>query len=335
MNENAESMLHLPGTVEEQNWLREHLEVLGVREGIILAAAMQRSPPASMADAVNHVLTLDDYDVCPANSYEALGEFYLWDNRVPEDQRQFFDKTGLGQWYEEKRPGAFIGSCYVVYPQKDRTPYDGQRLPADIEHPGWSVRLKLASESVPEGVWVKLPAYCRGDEDYPDEIQMALDKLQVKKFDECILQEDRCVLPGVRDLTLQYGSLADLIYDGQDLGYILDERGQGSPDFLERYLAALEYEGCSRLGDAVNIAGELSAYDIIRVDTFLDNAMRELSQRAWMPNEEGVKNCFDYGAYAAALAEQQGYRLTDDGRNYIRMRDSPALEQQPGGTTMQ
>lgn len=60
MNEYADLLL-LPGTTAEQKWLREHLEVLSVKERIALAAAVQRSPPAAMAEAVNHVLTLGNH----------------------------------------------------------------------------------------------------------------------------------------------------------------------------------------------------------------------------------------------------------------------------------
>ena len=53
MNEYAESILHLPGTAEEKQWLTEHLEVLSVRERIILSAAMAREPPQDMTGAGN------------------------------------------------------------------------------------------------------------------------------------------------------------------------------------------------------------------------------------------------------------------------------------------
>lgn len=40
MNEYIDSLLRrLPGTAEEQDWVRKHLETLNVREGIILTAA--------------------------------------------------------------------------------------------------------------------------------------------------------------------------------------------------------------------------------------------------------------------------------------------------------
>lgn len=329
-------ILNLPGTAAERQWLAEHLEALSVKEGIVLAAAMQRQPPETMAEAVNHLLTLDDYDVYPASSYESLGRFYLWENLVPEEQRPFFDKTALGQWYEEEHPGLFIGNCYVAYPAQDRAPYDGECLPAGMEQLNWSVRLKLASEAVPGGVWVKLPDYDIDDMyGKPDEISLALEVLQVKTIRDCSLQEARCVLPCIRDLASQYDTLADLIYDAQNLGYILDERGQGSPDFLDRYFAVLEYEGCRRLDDAVNIAQELDRYDLVDRDKFMDRMVQSLSSQAWTKGGDGVKGCFDYAAYAAALAEQRGYQMTGDERFYIRKRDSPTMDQQPTGMIMQ
>ena len=144
----------------------------------------------------------------------------------------------------------------------------------------------------------------------------------------------RCILPCVHDLAGQYSDPADLIYDGQNLGFLLNERGQGSPDFLERFAAALEFESCRRLSDAVNIADGLSGYDIISRDKFLDNVTEELSKQAWAKGGDAVKGCFDYAAYAAALAEQQGYQATDDECYYIRKRDSPVLEQRQDGMTM-
>ena len=172
-------------------------------------------------------------------------------------------------------------------------------------------------------------------EDGPGKTRLALDELRVKTIQECTLLDARCILPCVRDLASQYSSLAGLIYDGQELGIILDERGQGSPDFLERFAAALDLENCCRLDDAVNIAGDLSSYDVISRDRFLDQVTQELSGQAWAKGGDAVKGCFDYAAYAAALAKQQGYCLTDDGQNYIRKRDSPQLEQQQTGMTMQ
>ena len=328
-----EAILRLPGTAAEKQWLTEHLEVLSVRERIVLSAAMAREPPQDMAGAVNCLLSLDEYEVRGhVGSYEALGEFFLSEQCVPQEQRAYFDRNALGQAYEDQHPGLFIGNCYVEYPSGPLgMQYDGRDLP-DPTAEGWSVRLRLASETVPDGVWMRLPDYNEFQEDGPGDSRLALDELRVKTVLECTLLDARCILPCVHDLAGQYDSLAGLIYDGQELGIILDERGQGSPDFLERFAAALELENCRRLDDAVNIAGNLSSYDVISRDKFLDNVTEELSKQAWAKGGDAVKGCFDYAAYAAALAEQQGYQTTDDECYYIRKRDSPVLEQQTGMT---
>lgn len=329
-----ETILCLPGTAEEKQWLAEHLEVLSVRERTILSAAMAREPPQDMAGAVNCLLSLDEYEVRGhVGSYTALGEFSLFEQCVPQDQQAYFDLTALGYAYEDQHPGLFIGNCYVEYPASQSVMlYDGGELP---EAEGWSVRLKLASEAVPAGVWVKLPDYNEVNNDGPGEIRLALDELRVKTIQECTLLDARCVLPCVQNLAGQYDNLADLVYDGQELGILLDKRGQGSPDFLERFSAALELESCRHLYDALNIASSLNGYDYISKDRFLDKVTEEVNGQEWAKGGDAVKGCFDYAAYAAALAEQQGYQTTADGLNYIRKRDSPVLEQQQGGMIMQ
>lgn len=335
MSEYAESMLQLPGTADEKKWLEEHLETLSLAEKDILAVAVERRPPEVMADAVNYLLTLDEYDVYPADSYEALGELYLREQCVPQDQQMFFDKTALGQCYEDEHPGLFIGQHYIAYPKQELDqPYDGIRLPADVERLGWSVRLKLASEAVPDGVWVKLPDYEEMNDEMASDFRLALNELQVGTIYECTLLDAKCVLPCVQNLTDQYGNLADLIYDAQNLGVLLDERGQGDPNYREWFFAALEFENCHRLDDAVNIAENLRDYEVISVDTFMDNVTEELSKQAWAKAGDSVKGCFDYAAYAESVAEKQGYCLTDDGQNYIRKRDSPQLEQRQTEMTM-
>lgn len=173
-----ESILRLPGTAAEKQWLTEHLEVLSVRERIILSAAMAREPPQDMTGAVNCLLSLDGYEVRGhVGSYEALGELFLSEQCVPQDQRAYFDMNALGQTYEDQHPGLFIGNCYVEYPTRQLViAYDGHDLPGS-EAEGWSVRLKLASEAVPDGVWVRLPDYDEMNNEVVSGFRLALDAL--------------------------------------------------------------------------------------------------------------------------------------------------------------
>jgi len=331
-------ILGLPGTAEERRWLTEHLEVLSVRERTVLSAAMSRQPPQDMAGAVNCLLSLDDYEIRGhVGSYEELGEYFLFEQCVPLDQQAYFDLPALGRMYEDQHPGLFIGNCYVEYPgNQPAAIYDGRNLPG-AEAEAWSVRLKLASKAVPGGVWLRLPDYPEINGDGPGEIRLALDELRVRTIQECTLLDARCILLCVQDLAGQYDDLADLIYDGQNLGCLLDERGQSIPDFLGRFAAALEAERCRRLDEAVRIAEDLLSYEIVSVDAFTDKVAEELNRRALAKVDGAVRICFDYTAYAAAVAKREGYELTDDGCFFIRKRDSPAQEQQSDmtGMTMQ
>lgn len=67
------------------------------------------------------------------------------------------------------------------------------------------------------------------------EIRLALDALGVQTIRECTLLEARCSLPGITGLEDAYrGRLEDLIYDGQNLGFILQEQtgAEGVPPGL-------------------------------------------------------------------------------------------------------
>ncbi len=335
LRDHDEMLLRLPGTVEEREWLEGHLEVLSVKERIALTAAMAHEPPQDMAGAVNCLLSLEWYEVRGhVDSYEVLGRFFCSEQHIPMEQRPFFDKATLGRLYGEQHPGLFIGNCYVEFPEKQPAlRYDGSELPK-IETEGWSVRLKLASEMVPEGVWIRLPDYEAALRDDPGDIELAMDELGVKVLPDCTLLDARCVLPCVQDPAGQYDKINDLINDGQELGFLLDE--QSRPDFFERFSTVLEFEHCRRLNDAVCIGLDLYNYDLVSVDAFIDQVTQDLNKWQWAKcGDATLKSCFNYAAYAAAQAERQGYQVTDDESYFIRKRDSPELEQQPAGMTMQ
>ena len=159
-------LAQLPGEEREQDWIRKRLGTLSVREGVILAAAAQADPPENAVQAIDRLQSLDEYRVLlDAGSYEALGRRYLLnDTRMPVDALPFADLGSVGRQYEDKHPGLFIGSYYVQYPDAlpEQVYRPGMALPADE---GWSVKVKLASPAVPEGVWLRLP----GLDEYSDE----------------------------------------------------------------------------------------------------------------------------------------------------------------------
>lgn len=332
MNETIAALLQLSGTPSEQNWLRENLETLSVREGTILAAALEWHPPDSMTDVINHVLSLEEYEVrYQAGNYEQLGAFRLREDGIPEELWKFTDLTALGRAYEQEHPGRFVDSCYVEYPEQEPPQrYSKGYLP---KMDGWSVRLKLASEQVPSGMWIKLPDY-HDINDEPGDIRMALDALQVRTVQECTLLDAKCILPEVRDLTSQYDDLLELIYDGQNLGCLLDEQGQGMPGFDARFAAAMEYENCHHLRAAVDIAQNLRSYEYVPALKLREYAIDDLTDKGLLEKVQKYAESFAYEEYAADLLQRDGYIMTADELGFVRRDDGPE-QTQSSGMTMQ
>ncbi len=316
-DELASAISRLPGTQQESEWLRERLETLSVKESVILTAALQNTPPQSKAETINHLFTLQKYDVCfPVDSYKQLAEFYMTrEFNIPQRALPYTDLDKLGKFCESKFPGQFVENCYVVCPSGTSKPaYDGSgtMIPEDTD---WSVKLKLSSPTCPEGVWLRLPDYeCSLDQ--PDELALALHELKAESLSECTIVDARCVLPEAGNLTEQYSDAAELVRDGNDLGYILDEQSQGMKNFWDLYAAALEYEGCRDLRLALDIAQNLGCYEWKSTEEARELAGREL-------RDSGVESvvinsgCIDLDGFGAALLKDAWYVMTADERWYV------------------
>ncbi len=337
-------LAQLPGEEREQDWIRKRLGTLSARESIVLAAAAQADPPENAAQAIDQLQILDEYRILlDAGSYEMLGRRHLMnDTAMPVDALPFLDLEAVGRQYEDQHPGLFIGSYYVQYPETPPEPVyrPGAALPADD---GWSVKVKLASPAVPEGVWLRLPGpFEDGYEDTMEEV-LALRELRVKRWDECALVDAACVLPEAGDLVAQYSdTVADLLYDGVELGLVLDQKGQGSPHFMERYAAALALEGCQSLKLALDISQNLNCYDWMqRAD--LEESGRCKLLDAGVTEKQIRASGVDLAGYRAHLLEQEGYTPTANGWGYIRRNanefayqfSTPAQPQEEPGMALQ
>lgn len=337
MTEAFKDLPTLDGTLQEQAWLKERLETLSVREEHILAAALMQEPPKSVWGAVIHLQSLDSYEVCfPAGSYEQLGEFYLRKEAgIPEEAMPYVDLERLGQQYEDAHPGLFIGNCYVAYP----APVDPQNIPvARLEDNDWSVKLKLASPAVPEGVWLRLPDHDGNMAENSSEVALALNALRVKSLEDCTLLEARCILPEAGNLMEQYDSVTELVRDGDNLGYVLDEQGQGEAHWMEKFAAALEYEDCRNLRFALDISQNLHCYEWVSCGGLKDFAAQHL-RSCGVKDELLQSGAIDLKSYAEDMLETSGYMQASGETGYLLrnsrefFRDFTAPEQ--GGMTMQ
>lgn len=338
-------LAQLPGEEREQRWLRERLETLSVREGIILAAAAQADPPENAAQAINQLQSLDEYTVrLDAGSYEELGRRYLLsETRVPQDALPFIDLESVGRQYEDRHPGLFIGSCYVQYPEMPLTPVyqPGMALPADK---GWNMKLKVCSPAVPEGVWLSLPGPYSCDCKNTVEETLALSKLKIHSWSKCSLMDVRCNLLETGNLIEKYsGHVGGLIFDSTEVGIILDWVDKETPCLMERYAAALALEGCQDMNLAMDISiNVLECYDWIQCAD-LEASGKALLLDAGVSEEQIRASGIDLAAYKAYLLEKEGYTPTADGSGYIRRNanefyrqySTPAQPQEELGMTMQ
>lgn len=111
-------LMSLPLMEQEQRWIMERLDTLSVKEQYQLSAAILRTgkleelagktgweletailhmDPEVAVDAVNCLLSLEDYQICfPAGSYAQLGSFYLrHESHLPERAMYYADLEAL------------------------------------------------------------------------------------------------------------------------------------------------------------------------------------------------------------------------------------------------
>ena len=320
MSGDFSELLSLPHTDAEQKWLREKLETLSPKESAILTALLSWKEPKTAADAVNLLLNVSRCEVYfPVSDYADLGERYLKEQgvKLPDGAEKFTDMEAMGRICEQKSPGQFVGDCYVLHPgQSLWEPYSAQN-PESLSD-GWNIRVRLASESCPEGVWIHLPDYNFIEDELTGEIGIALRRLGAEDIGECRILDAQCDVPGVDNIPAQYDSVEALIYDANNMGFILEERGQGAPDFREKFAAALEYENCATLADAVGIGGDADYYEVVKTENLRGFAEKRLDESGVLPEIRAAVNPEKYGE---RLLLDSGFRKSRDGRLFVGRAD--------------
>jgi len=330
MNVDYNAFFRLPHTKAEGDWMEERLSTLSAKETILLAAAQQMYPPKTVCDAINLLASLGDYKICyPARGHEGLGRFYLARAKLelPELVLAHTDMEALGIAFEDEYPGVFVGDCYVMYPaEKQQTLYNGTNLET-LKDDGWSVMVKLSSSAKPEGVWLRLPDSSLVDDGAPDESEVALHELGVDTFSRCKLLDARCIFPEAGNLMEQYDDPVELIIDGNNLGFLLDEQAQGMQEYVTKLVAAMEYEDCRTLKDVIGCADGIRRYSFLMADRLSEYARSEL-KKAGAPEMLIEAGLFDMVGFARDSLEQNGYRLDRTGSVYIKPREQEQRQEQ-------
>ena len=324
MDKQFETLLHLPYSGGERDWLRQRLETLSAKESIILTAVLSGHTPETAAEAVNLLLDIPNHEVyCPVSGYEDLGRRYFAGqfSGLPEGVEMFTDMADLGRLLGRDKPGLFAGECYVIFPQHGLTErYDGHNL--DTLESGSPVLVRLASQARPEGVWIALPEdMSQQDGSVSGEIELALRTLEVKRAEECGVLEIRCRVAEVAavldfaKIPEQYGNAGELLDDAVNLALMLDEHGQGMEDFERKLAAALEYDNCRTLPEALETGSSIYEYEIVSAGAVRDFAEKALEKNGISPK---IRSAMDLEGYGKWLLDERGYRPARGGSVFVR-----------------
>lgn len=307
----------------ENLWIEKRLSEMSPKEKLLLEAAMELAPVKTAADLINLTFQLDCYEFCyPAKNDRYLGEYVARYLEYGKDGAlAYIDREKLGMHFRSRQaPGLYTGGAYVFPNGMTSTPvYNGSNL-SELKDNAYSIKIKLSSASNKEGVWLRLPDYSEVNGGNPDELRIALDTLGVSSLQECKALDAVCVLPNISDLLSQYDTLEELVWSGSNLGYVLDERGQGMPHFMDRFQAAMEYENCDRLDSALDISQNLHCYDFIpNAESVIEYGHKAAIRDGLVQPGTLSAECFDFELYGYQKIQSVGMKST--GFGYICRND--------------
>ncbi len=303
-------------TKSEYEWLEQRFENMTAKETILFKGAMELEGPQGISHVMLIASQLDHYDLYyGASDSTALGCFVMEKIEKPSDlARPFLNAEYVGASYQKATSGVFCDGQYVRE-NLPLLPFADQPLTQQPVIGNYAIRVKLASRSNMEGVWVGFPdtgEYM--DAAHPDELLLGLDALQAENLSECIALEVDCCLPQLTDILSQYDSAGELVRHAIDFGYAWAEQGQGESRWEDKWQAVLELEDCHRLDLALDLAQNLQHYAFVPRGVDLAALGRERAVlNGVIPTCGLLADAFDGEAYMQAYMNKHGLSATDHG----------------------
>ena len=220
-------------TKSEYEWLEQRFAAMTEKEQLLFRSAMKLEKPETASGAISIASQLHCYELFySAGDEDALGQFVMKHlEQVPDASRPYFSPAYVGQMFrQEGASGVFCEGHYIrrSAAPKHQPDKNLSELPTTGEY---AIRIKLASRSNMEGVWIGFPdAGEYTDPNYPDELLLGLDAMQVERLSECIALEVDCCLPQLMDILSQYDSASELVRHAIDA-------------FFRRNVLQYDYEG--------------------------------------------------------------------------------------------
>lgn len=307
-----DELLPKKASLDELNYLARRLSgmnnfEIAVYEGVV---KMEKNP--DLPKLINLTYNLDDCNVVfEAHNDKQLGKFYVENDfieeliDVPDEALRYIDYEKVGRIRREAENGIFTKNGYVVQTEPElQIVYDGTNIPKPDEDSGYVFELYLIKACYEpekaEGVWLKLPAT-------EPEIASVLSKLGAS-LDECVFTHCKSSMSCFTDVFSENEDIEMLNTLSKAISKII------SSNMGAKYKAALQYENCTDLDFAVDIANNLDCYNFYPdLSSPKDYGRQVLLEASKLQADDMAFKHLDFSGYGEAKMEADGIKSTDYG----------------------
>ncbi len=314
-HEYLNDMLSEKASLYELDYLAKRLEGMSEIEKAAFEGVIKMEEAPDLVKLINLTYNLSECQVLyKVHNDEQLGKFYVENEFVtelenaPEIVLKYLDYEKVGRTYREAERGVFTGNGYVVQTEpKLELVYDGSNIPRSEDDSGYVFKLHLIKGEdclEPEkakGVWLKLPAS-------EADIASALSELGAASFFDCIFTHCRSSIPYFEDVFSESEDIDKINILSKTISKIMDS------DTVTKYKAALQYEYCTDLDFAIDIAQNLDCYTFY--PSFCspgDYGRQILLKISGLPPEDMAFKLLGFQKYGEAKMQEHKAQFTDYG----------------------
>lgn len=297
--------------IKEINFFAKRLEKLSEEDLIVLNAVIEKNleegkykDGISPKELINQTYGLDNVMIVSnVNDDEALGQFVIENElhedvaAVPDNALYLLDKKRIGELQRKIDGGVFIEGHYVVTGTYELPKvYDGEYLPNMKELSDTVFRLKASQkpmndsdETGESNVWIELPIN-------NEKLNKIIDEhFNVCRIEQCVYFDFESAIPMIDDE--MFGDMRDF----NVLNSIAEKYLHMNEDDRIKYKAVLEGEKVSDLKEALNIAENISDYELAyccldESEFFIEHLLNHMDKGYdpnWLANlvvrDEGIK----------------------------------------------
>ena len=300
-------------SLDELNYLARRLSGINDFEKAAFEGVVKMEKESDLPKLINLTYNLAHCHVIfEARNDEQLGKFYV-DNgfvteleEVPEKVLQYIDYEKVGRIYREAEKGVFTKTGYVVQSEPDiKVVYDRTNIPKPDDDSGYVFKLYLIEGCFePEkakGVWLKLPAS-------EAEIASALSEIGAASLFDCVFTRCESSMPCFEDVFSESEDIEMLNILSNAILKIIDS------NMGTKYKAALQYEYCTDLDLAIDIAQNLDCYSFYSsLCSSEDYGRQVLLKASGFPSDNMAFKLLDFRRYGEAKMKEDGVKSTDYG----------------------